>query len=253
MIDSLWVAIATYSRLPTPPVKWTKSSLRLSLCFFPLVGLAVGALELLWLFIALRLKLGPLLTGALGCAIPILVTGGIHMDGFMDTVDALSSRRSREDMLFILKDSHVGAFAVMGCALYLLLDAAALSELPVNESLALAAGFVVSRAMSAFFVAVTPAARPDGMARTVQDAAEESGMFVVKRWAVGWAVAFGFLMLWLSPVSSGLALGWAAVAILTYLRVIKRFGGLTGDLAGWFLQITELGFALALAVGGKIV
>ena len=247
------MAIATYSRLPTPPVKWTKSSLRLSLCFFPLVGLAVGALELLWLFIALRLKLGPLLTGALGCAIPILVTGGIHMDGFMDTVDALSSRRSREDMLFILKDSHVGAFAVMGCALYLLLDAAALSELPVNESLALAAGFVVSRAMSAFFMAVTPAARPDGMARTVQDAAEESGMFVVKRWAVGWAVAFGFLMLWLSPVSSGLALGWAAVAILLYIRVIKRFGGLTGDLAGWFLQMTELGFALALAVGGKIV
>ena len=252
MIDSLWVAIATYSRLPTPPVKWTKSSLRYSLCFFPLVGLAVGALELLWLFIALRLKLGPLLTGALGCSIPILVTGGIHMDGFMDTVDALSSRRSREDMLIILKDSHVGAFAVMGCALYLLLDAAALSELPVNESLALAAGFVVSRAMSAFFVAVTPAARPDGMARTVQDAAEESGMFVVKRWAGGWAVAFGFLMLWLSPVSSGLALGWAGVAILTYLRVIKRFGGLTGDLAGWFLQMTELGFALALAVGGKI-
>ena len=77
-------------------------------------------------------------------------------------------------------------------------------------------------------------------------------MFVVKRWAGGWAVAFGFLMLWLSPVSSGLALGWAGVAILTYLRVIKRFGGLTGDLAGWFLQMTELGFALALAVGGKI-
>jgi adenosylcobinamide-GDP ribazoletransferase len=59
-------------------------------------------------------------------------------------------------------------------------------------------------------------------------------------------------MLWISPVSSALALGWGVVAILLYLRVIKRFGGVTGDLAGWFLQITELGFALALAVGGRI-
>lgn len=252
MIDSLWVALATYSRLPTPPVKWTKASLRYSLCFFPLVGVAVGALELFWLFAALRLSLGPFLTGAVGCAIPVLVTGGIHMDGFMDTLDALSSRRPREDMLLILKDSHVGAFAVMGCALYLIADAAALTALPVKESLALAASFVVSRAMSAFFVAVAPAAATSGMAKAVQDAAEASGMFVVKRWAVGWAVAFGMLMLWICPVSSGMALGWAAVAILMYLRVIKRFGGVTGDLAGWFLQISELGFALALALGGRI-
>ena len=101
-------------------------------------------------------------------------------------------------------------------------------------------------------MAVLAAARPDGMAKTVQDAAEESGMFVVKRWAVGWAVAFGLIMLWLAPVSSGIALGWGAAAILLYLRVVKRFGGVTGDLAGWFLQVTELGFALALALGGRI-
>jgi adenosylcobinamide-GDP ribazoletransferase len=212
----------------------------------------LGALELIWLCAAAQLRLGALLTGAVGCAIPILVTGGIHMDGFMDAVDALSSRKPREEMLKILKDSHVGAFAAMACALYLIADAAALSELPARESLALAASFVVSRAMSAFFMALLPAARPDGMARAVKDAQAEAGKDSVKRASVAWAVAFGLLMVWLAPASSILALGWAAVSVLYYMRVVGRFGGVTGDLAGWFLQVTELGFAIALAVGGKI-
>ena len=252
MIDSLLVAIATYSRLPAPRAAWTSESLRYSLCFFPLVGVAVGALELIWLFVAAKLRLGPMLTGAAGCTIPILVTGGIHMDGFMDTVDALGSRKPREEMLRILKDSHVGAFAAMACALYLIADAAALSELPVKEALALAAGFVVSRALSAFFVSILPAARPDGMARAVKDAQDEAGKFAVKRASVAWAVGFGMLMVWLAPTGSIIALSWAAVAVLLYMRVVKRFGGVTGDLAGWFLQVTELGVAIALAVGGKI-
>jgi len=252
LIDSLWVAVATYSRLPVPRAAWTVQSLRYSLCFFPLVGVAVGALELIWLFVAAQLKLGALLTGAGGCAVPILVTGGIHMDGFMDALDALGSRRPREEMLRILKDSHVGAFAVMGCALYLALDAAALSELPVREALALAAGFVVSRAMSAFFVSVLPAARPDGMAKAFKDAQDEAGVDAVKRASVAWAVGFGLLMVWLAPTGAVIALCWAAAAVLLYMRVIKRFGGVTGDLAGWFLQVCELGFAVALAIGGKI-
>lgn len=252
MIDSLLVALATYSRLPVPKAAWTGESLKYSLCFFPLVGVVLGALELAWLYAAARLRLGAMLTGAVGCAIPILVTGGIHMDGFMDSVDALASRKPWEEMLRILKDSHVGAFAAMGCALYLIADAAALSELPMRESMALAASFVVSRAMSAFFVAALPAARPDGMARAVKDAQQEAGKGAVKRASAAWVVGFGALMVWLAPASSILALSWAAAAVLLYMRVVRRFGGVTGDLAGWFLQVTELGFAIALALGGKI-
>ena len=55
----------------------------------------------------------------------LLVTGGIHLDGFMDTTDARSSYGDREKKLAILKDSHVGAFAVIGCSFYLILSAGA--------------------------------------------------------------------------------------------------------------------------------
>ena len=64
---------------------------------------------------------GVLFAAAAAC-LPLLITGGIHMDGFMDTVDALASHQSRERKLEILKDSACGAFAVLYCGVYLLLS-----------------------------------------------------------------------------------------------------------------------------------
>lgn len=62
------------------------------------------------------------LFASIAVCIPLLVTGGIHMDGYMDTVDALSSHQSVEKKLEILKDPNAGAFAVIYCGIYLLLS-----------------------------------------------------------------------------------------------------------------------------------
>ena len=250
MIDGLLMAIATYSRIPTPRIEWTRQGLRYSLCFFPLVGVFVGALELGWLILASHFSLGAMLTGAVGCAVPLLVTGGIHMDGFMDALDALGARREREDTLRILKDPHAGAFAVMGCALYLIAQFSALPSLTFYPAVALAAGFVVSRAASAFLMAALPAARPDGMAAAVKDAAEEKGAAAVMLASIGWGTAFSVLMLWAAPVLSAVALLWVALSVLFCLRIVRRLGGITGDIAGWFLQVAELGILMTLAIGG---
>ncbi len=253
MLNGLWVALSTYSRVPAKRIKWTDESLRYSLCFFPLVGVIVGAAEFGWLYLAAYLKLGAILTGAVGCAIPLLITGGIHMDGFMDTLDALSSRKPQGEMLKILKDSHSGAFAAMGCAAYLILQSASLSEMPFRETALLSGGFVLSRALSAFFVAMLPAARKDGMAKVMKDAAQEKGEAAVMIASVVWVTVFLAAMLLYAPIPALILTGWAVVAIIWYLRVVRRFGGVTGDLAGWFLMIMELGFALSLALGGKLL
>ena len=68
-----------------------------------------------------------------GLAIILLVTGGIHMDGYMDTMDALHSYGSREKKLEILKDSHIGAFAVIMTVLYVLIAAGAYSEIKIFQ------------------------------------------------------------------------------------------------------------------------
>ena len=95
--------------------------------------------------------------------IPLAVTGGIHMDGFMDTVDARASWQPAEKRLEILKDSHTGAFAVMACAGYLLLSAALYSEADAAAGLRLVGVFILSRALSAWALAILKGARQDGM------------------------------------------------------------------------------------------
>ena len=88
VIRSLCIAFSTYSRIPVPQVAWTDENRKYSMCFFPLIGAVIGLLLWGWLALCDALDFGALLRSAVGALLPILVTGGIHMDGFMDTSDA---------------------------------------------------------------------------------------------------------------------------------------------------------------------
>ena len=77
------IAISMYSKIPMPNVEWTEERMRYVMCFFPLVGIVQGAALGLWLHLALDvLNLSVGAAALTGAAIPLLVTGGIHMDGF---------------------------------------------------------------------------------------------------------------------------------------------------------------------------
>lgn len=91
--------------------------------------------------------------------LPVLVNGGIHMDGFLDTMDALNSYGSREKKLEILKDSRTGAFAVIGFGLYLVASLALWSEAKTEMLPVIGAGYVMSRSLSGFSVMVFPSAK----------------------------------------------------------------------------------------------
>ena len=115
LLESLGVALSTYSAIPVPQFQWNERNMKYAICFFPAVGLFCGAGLALWWWLAKTLEIGAVLFAAGAVALPILITGGIHMDGFMDTVDALSSHQTRERKLAILKDPNCGAFAVLYC------------------------------------------------------------------------------------------------------------------------------------------
>ena len=129
LLSSCVIAFSTYSRIPMPQVDWNEKNMKHTLAFFPLVGAAVGAA--FWGADALcrLLDLGDVLRAALLTAVPAVVTGGIHLDGYCDTVDALASHAPREKKLAILKDSSAGAFAVIWCCVWFLLYFALLTEL----------------------------------------------------------------------------------------------------------------------------
>jgi len=108
---------------------------------------------------------------ALMCGIiPLAVSGGFHVDGFMDTMDAFHSYQSREKKLEILKDSHIGAFAVIMLALYGMVYLAAYSEiLDLRVYRMICAGFFLSRTLSGIAVLTFPKAKKDGLVHTFDE------------------------------------------------------------------------------------
>ena len=122
ILRSLASALLMYSRIPAPRVEWREENRRYALCFFPLVGAVIGGLLLLWERLCALLEIGVTVRGAVCVLLPILVTGGIHIDGFCDTTDAVSSYADKQKRLEIMKDPHIGSFAVIGLCSMLLLQ-----------------------------------------------------------------------------------------------------------------------------------
>ena len=250
VIRSFVIAFSTYSRIPMPQVEWADENRKYSMCFFPLIGTVIGLILWGWLWLCDALKIGMLLKGVVSAIIPLLVTGGIHMDGFMDTSDAIASWQTRERRLEILKDTHTGAFAVIGCTGYLLLSAAVYGEMPVQAAPMLMGVFMISRSLSALALAFFKSARPGGMMDGFARTAHRRMVSIV---AAVYAVLCA--MLW-TVCGKWIAVGCfaATAACFAYYRhmAYKNFGGVTGDLAGWFVQITELALAAVIVLGGKM-
>lgn len=243
LLASCAIAFSTYSRLPMPQVDWSRENMRHTLAFFPLVGAAVGLVYFLVDRLCALLGFGVILRAAFLTAVPLAVTGGIHMDGFCDTVDALSSHAPREKKLEILKDSAAGAFAVIWGGVWLLVYFALTTERTFGAGCVTAAGFVLSRALSAHGVATLPSARA-GMGATLK----EGSRFPLPLLLLYGAVYLAVGLLTAGPVPTLAALA-AALGVYAYYRSMARrvFGGFTGDLAGWFVQVCELA-VLAAAV-----
>ena len=144
--ESLAIGVAMYSKIPMPRVEWNEKNMKYAMCFFPLVGVVTGILEvILGNALLVYTSCGTLFFAGVMTLLPVLVNGGIHMDGFLDTMDALNSYGSREKKLEILKDSRTGAFAVIGFGLYLVASLALWSEAKSEMLPVIGAGYVMSR------------------------------------------------------------------------------------------------------------
>lgn len=250
MPGSFITAFAMYSKIPMPQVEWNEKNLRYSLCFFPLIGVVIGALMAAVWALAQILTFGAFLRGVLLALVPLLVTGGIHMDGLLDTLDARGSHAERERKLEILKDSRVGAFAVIGGSAYLLLYAAVWSEVTWSLLLPAALSFVLSRALSGIAVVTFRAAKKEGMLVTFSAPAH-------RRTVRGVLIAAVFLtcagMIAANPIPGVCGVA-AAFAVFGWYRWFsyREFGGITGDLAGYFLQVCELALPTAMVLGERV-
>ena len=245
-LHSLCAAFSMFSALPAPQVPWEKGKIRYMLACLPFVGAAIGIAEYLWLLFCGWLSLGMALRAVGFTLIPILVTGGIHLDGFMDTVDALKSHADPEKKRAILKDPHAGAFAIIGLAAYLLAYFGLCTQLaPTGRTILLLGGIhLVSRSLSAVSGTLLPMGSMEGTLRFFHQTADKKAGFLAVGWAALSAVALVAVQ---SLVGLVMALGAIATLLLVRRMAMKEFGGLSGDIVGFQLQAVEL-VMLALLV-----
>ena len=242
------IAFSMYSRIPMPQFTWQEKEMKYVFCFFPWVGAVIGALLVCWRWICDGAGIGELAWVLIGTAIPLLVTGGFHVDGFMDTMDAFHSYQERERKLEILKDSHIGAFSVICLLLYYLLYLAGYSEIDEDSIYLLASIFFLSRILSAAAAVTMKGAKTEGLLYLFSSRAQERTVKVSL--LVQFVLVAGF-MLYQSVVKGGILLVGALCVFLYYRhRCYKELGGVTGDTAGYFLTLCEGVLVVLLGIVG---
>lgn len=168
ILKSIVIAFSMYSKIPMPQFEWKEEDMKHVLCFFPWIGIVIGLCLYFWRLLCDRFGIRNLCYVFIGTAIPLLLTGGFHVDGFMDTMDAFHSYQPKERKLEILKDSHIGAFAVIMLAVYGLIYMGAFSEITDKNILqVVCAGFVLARVLSGIGVVSFPSAKQEGNALSV--------------------------------------------------------------------------------------
>lgn len=250
-IRSIITAFCMFSRIPMPQIEWKDENMRYMLAAFPLVGAVVGAACAGLMALFELLAVSAVIRGASVLVLMLLLTGGIHMDGFADTMDALSSHAPAEKKRAILKDPHSGAFAVISVCAIMILDFALLCEIRSNfmHAAAFALVFVLSRSFSGLFSILFPASGGKGLLSAFRESAEKRvSVIILAAWAVCACIALFFA---LGAKGLFLPLGTLLAGAYLYRICKKEFGGMSGDLSGWYLTVSEtLMLAILCALGG---
>ncbi len=238
-----------------PRVDWSEKNMKHIFIFFPLVGAFIG---LLWHFcynLFKFLDMGINLSCILLMLISIVVSGGIHFDGVIDTNDAIFSYGDKEKKLAILKDSHVGAFGVIACAVYLLLIFAFTSQLYETDfahtSLILPFSFVLSRSIGGICLLSIKSAKKSGLGASFANASKRKTSLV---FLYMYCIASFTIITLINLIVGLLSFLIIALFLTIFIPFIKKeFGGMTGDLTGYIIMIVELICVAVLALTPLII
>ena len=234
-----------FCAIPFPGNLWDEEARDHMLLFLPLVGLEIGLIWFLGWTLAAALALPKAVAAVLMTALPYMLTGYIHLDGFMDVTDAVKSCRNLEKRRMILKDPHVGSFAVIGCVMLMLCQFAFFLGLESHAGILILVP-AVSRCCSALAIKLL---KPMS---TSQYAHQEKAGFPVY-WLIGIlavCIAVGFVFCGLSGAALlGCMLG-SGVSIFSGYRNLE---GMNGDISGYAITIGEVWAVATLVIMGGLL
>lgn len=244
-LNAFFMCQSMFCAIPAPQI-WDEKAKDKMLLFLPLVGLEMGLIWAILGWLCQKLLLPRLMTALILSAWPWLGTGFLHLDGYMDVTDAVRSYRSLERRREILKDSHVGSFAVIGILLLILAQFACFASVADGTAPGILI-FVpaVSRCCSALAVTGLPAMSTSQYAGRQKPKSHLLTLIVM----LCLFLAAGFLLCGRYGCSLLGVLGGYGLALRRGYRSLE---GMNGDIAGYALTIGELCAAGVLALGGAL-
>jgi adenosylcobinamide-GDP ribazoletransferase len=251
-MTSFWIALAfltilpiRFRKLPSP------QQVARSRLYYPVVGLLLGGLLGGWTALLVSLSL-PVLSAFLILVGWVATTGMLHIDGFCDLCDGLFAAGSAEDRLQIMKDPHVGSFALVGGVLLLLGKFAALEGILARSAergpWIVVAAVAMARCLVLFMAGVGRYPRPEGTGKILVEATTcgEAGLFALVASGITLALLFSYGA-W--RVLIVFAAAFLVVVILTSFCA-RRLGGITGDCLGAAIEASELTFLVTAVLAG---
>ena len=220
--------------------EWSPEGFVRSVNYFPLIGAIIGIIlvGINYLFSdylpLMGIYLPPHVLTTLLIIANIVLAGGLHCDGFMDTMDGIYSGRSKEKMLEIMKDSRVGANGVMAFVLLVFLKWSLIMDIsPLLLPNALLIMPVLGRFAMVIGITIFPYARPEGIGKAFAQYTGKRTLFI----------ALLFTLLFIVPLGKQAVVSLAVICTFTLLfatYVKKIIGGLTGDIYGAICELAEL-------------
>lgn len=255
IIRNIIVAFALYSRIPMPIFTWKDEDMEYSIACLSLIGLVIGIVE----FLAFSLieivnfnishEIPVFVRVIIYVLMPLIITGGFHVDGFMDFKDAINSYKSKDEKLAILKDPHIGAFSVISLIIfggiyvssaYLLINnmaGADINSLWKNSFLIIACmSFIIARILGGIFSLRLTHAKKDGMLHSETKGADKKSVIIL----LAQIAVIGVVVLVLNWLAFVCILASLLVFSIYYKnKCYKEFGGVTGDTTGYFITASE--------------
>lgn len=245
-IEGFLINLQFFTSLPINfPLPMDKKHLQSSIQTFPLVGFLQGILYSLLLYILIQWSPFSILAITFALWIlTIIITGGIHLDGWMDASDAFFSYQGKEKRLEIMKDPRTGAFGVL--SVIVLLSARFLFIYEIVSAMTMVSYLLIafipflSKGVMGAILVTIPAAKKEGLASLFQEAAGMRALVVYPLYLI---IVLGlFLSVWVGILVPATILMIIALVCYAFVRVKanKWFGGITGDVLGASVEGTEL-------------
>ncbi|AYE35257.1 adenosylcobinamide-GDP ribazoletransferase [Clostridium septicum] len=233
------MAISMFTIIPLPYYQWDDEGAKHILKFYPFIGFVIG---LIWYGIyklTVLLGMSTMLSSAITMIIPFVITGMLHLDGYMDVCDALLSRRDKEEKIRILKDPNTGAFAVISLGILFIVDFAAIYTIVDNNINTL--GFIlipiISRGLMGLLLICKNPMKESSLGAYFR---KDTGKFD-KLILVGILIIVSIAFYLIFNIK---ALIIPILMIISGLLVVRssanELGGMSGDSAGYGLVISEL-------------